>query len=181
MANEPIITVVGNLAADPEARETPNGNLAVNFRVGQTPRVKNGDQWVDGETTWFSCTAWNKLGENCLATLTKGTRVLVQGAMSTRSYEKDGEQRSALNLRVEHIGPELSWATAIVERNPRNDANSSSNGFANAGRGNVYASGGSGFSAQNSGQSAGQQGDVWSRAEQASQQSFGMDDETIPF
>lgn len=119
MANEPIITVVGNLADDPELRFTPSGAAVANFTVAATPRVKDGEQWVDGETLFLRCAAWRQLGENVAESLTKGTQVLVQGRLRTRSYEHNGEKRSNLELDVDHIGPSLQWATAKVTRASR--------------------------------------------------------------
>ena len=116
MAGEPIITVVGNVTADPELRFTNAGKPVAGFTLASTPRVKDGDQWKDGETTWLRCSAWDKLGENVAESITKGTRVIVQGALSSRAYEKDGQQRTSLELRVDAIGPELRFATARVDR-----------------------------------------------------------------
>lgn len=119
MSGEPIITVVGNVTADPELRFTPAGKAVAGFTVASTPRVKDGDQWVDGETTWLRCSAWEQLAENVAESIQKGTRVIVQGALSSRSYEKDGQTRTSLELRVDAIGPELRFATARVERAQR--------------------------------------------------------------
>lgn len=116
MANEPIITVVGNIAGDPELRFTNAGKPVCGFTVASTPRVKDGEQWVDGTTTWLRCSAWDQLAEHCAESLEKGTRVIVQGAMSTREYEHNGEKRTSLELRVDAIGPELRWATARVSK-----------------------------------------------------------------
>jgi single-strand DNA-binding protein len=117
MSGEPIVTIVGNLASDPELKFQPSGKAVANFTVVQTNRVKKGDTWEDGDPTWFRCAAWEGLAENIAESLTKGTRVIVQGAMYTRAYEtKEGEKRTSLELRVEAIGPELRWATAQVAR-----------------------------------------------------------------
>lgn len=116
MAGEPLITVVGNLTADPEIRDAGSQKVA-SFTVAQTPRVKVGDAFEDGEATFFRCSAWGSLGENVAASLSKGSRVIVQGGMKTRSYEtKEGEKRSSLEITVEAIGPELRFSTAQVER-----------------------------------------------------------------
>jgi single-strand DNA-binding protein len=117
MSGEPIVTIVGNLASDPELKFQPSGKAVANFTVVQTNRVKKGDTWEDGDPTWFRCAAWEGLAENIAESLSKGTRVIVQGAMYTRAYEtKEGEKRTSLELRVEAIGPELRWASAQVTR-----------------------------------------------------------------
>lgn len=115
--NEPILTVVGNLAGDPELRFTPSGKAVCGFTVASTPRVKNGDQWEDGETTWLRCSAWDAMAENVAESLEKGNRVIVQGALSSRSYEtREGEKRTSLELRVDAVGPDLRFATARATR-----------------------------------------------------------------
>jgi single-strand DNA-binding protein len=110
------VTIVGNLTETPELRFTPAGAPVANFSVAVTPRVKDGDGWKDGETSFFRCTAWRTLAEN-LAELAKGTRVLVQGRLTQRSWETaDGDKRSVVEVQVEEAGPSLRWATATVER-----------------------------------------------------------------
>ena len=94
--NEPIVTLVGNLAGEPELRFTPSGVAVCKFRMAQTPRVKDGTEWKDGDPFWINVTAWRKLGENCTETLKPGMRVIVQGRLEQRSYDhKDGSQAEA--------------------------------------------------------------------------------------
>ncbi|UOQ60362.1 single-stranded DNA-binding protein [Leucobacter rhizosphaerae] len=118
MAGEPLITVVGNLVADPEPRVSQAGKSWVTFRIASTPRVRDrqsGD-WSDGEALWLGCRAYGEYADNIAATLTKGMRVIVQGRLTQQTYEKDGQQRTALNLEVEEVGPSLRFATAQVTR-----------------------------------------------------------------
>ncbi|MEY4451715.1 MAG: hypothetical protein RLZZ380_836, partial [Actinomycetota bacterium] len=74
MAGELTVTIVGNLADDPELRYTQGGLAVVSVRVGSTPRTFNRqtNAWDDGETVWVRCTAWRELAENVAQTLTKG-------------------------------------------------------------------------------------------------------------
>ena len=117
MADTTTTTIVGNLTDDPELRFTPNGAPVANFNVAVTPRVKDGDSWRDDETSFFRCTAWRSLAENLAESLTKGTRVMVQGRLQQRSWETDaGEKRSVVEVQVDEAGPSLRWATAKVER-----------------------------------------------------------------
>lgn len=121
MAGEPCITVIGNLAGDPELRFTANGHAVANFTIAQTPREKGqSGQFVDGETLWFRCSVWREAAENVAETLSKGTRVIAHGRLKARSFEtKAGEQRTNWELEVDEIGPSLRWATAQVDRAPR--------------------------------------------------------------
>jgi single-strand DNA-binding protein len=121
MANETVITVVGNLVDDPELRFTPAGVAVAKFRIASTPRVfnKTTSQWEDGEALFLTCSAWRKLGENVTETLARGMRVIVQGRLKQRSYEdKEGVKRTVYELDVDEVGPSLARATAKVEKNP---------------------------------------------------------------
>ena len=119
MAGEPLITVVGNLVADPEPRVSQAGRSWVTFRIASTPRVRDrqsGD-WSDGEPLWLGCRAYGEYAENIAASLTKGMRVIVQGRLTSRSYtDNQGQQRTSLDLEVEEVGPSLRFATAQIAR-----------------------------------------------------------------
>jgi single-strand DNA-binding protein len=124
MAGEPQIVIMGNVAGEPELRFTAGGHAVVNFTVAQTPRSfdKDSQQWVDGETFWFRCSAWRELAENISESITKGTRVVVTGKLEARSFEtKSGDQRTNWELLVDDIGPSLRFATAQVNRTPKQD------------------------------------------------------------
>ena len=114
--NDTVITVVGNLTAEPELRFTPSGAAVANLTVASTPRTfdKQRNEYVDGETLFMRCTAWRDLAENVAESLTKGDRVVVQGRLVSRSWEdKDtGAKRTAFELQVDEVGPSLRWATA---------------------------------------------------------------------
>lgn len=123
MAGDTVITVVGNLTADPELRWTPGGAAVANFTVASTPRTfnKNTNAWEDGDPLFLRCNVWRQAAENCAESLAKGMGVIVQGRLTQRSYEKDGEKRTVYELAVEEIGPSLKFATAKVTRTPRQD------------------------------------------------------------
>jgi len=110
------ITIAGNLTDGPELRFTPSGAPVANFTVAVTLRVKDGDGWRDGDTSFFRCAAWRTLAEH-VAELAKGDRVLVYGTLRQRSWQTDdGERRSAVEVQVEDVGPSLKWATAKPQR-----------------------------------------------------------------
>ena len=121
MAGETVITVVGNLTADPELRFTPNGAAVANFTVASTPRTfdRQSNEWKDGETLFLRCSIWREAAENVAESLTKGMRVVAQGALKQRSYEKDGQTRTVYEMDVDEVGPSLKYATAKVTRSQR--------------------------------------------------------------
>jgi single-strand DNA-binding protein len=122
MAGETVITVIGNLVADPELRFTPSGAAVANFRIASTPRTfdRQSNEWKDGESLFLSCSVWRDAAENVAESLTKGMRVIVQGRLVQRSYDtREGEKRTVVELQVDEIGPSLRNATAKVTRSQR--------------------------------------------------------------
>lgn len=116
---ETILTVVGNLTADPELRFTPSGAAVANFTVASTPRQfdKTKQEWVDGEALFLRCQIWREAAENVAETLTRGQRVIATGKLKQRSYEtREGEKRTSMELEIEEIGPSLRYATAKVNK-----------------------------------------------------------------
>lgn len=124
MAGDTIITVVGNLTADPELRFTPSGAAVASFTIASTPRAfdRQSGGWKDGDTLFMRCSLWREAAENVAESLTKGTRVIAQGRLVQRSYTtREGENRTVVEMQVDEIGPSLRYAKAQVTRTPRND------------------------------------------------------------
>ncbi|AQY02056.1 single-stranded DNA-binding protein [Microbacterium foliorum] len=119
MAGETVTTVVGNLTADPELRYTQNGLPVANFTIASTPRNfdRAANEWKDGEALFLRASVWREFAEHVAGSLTKGMRVMAQGRLRQRSYQdRDGNQRTAIELEVDEIGPSLRYATAQVTR-----------------------------------------------------------------
>ena len=122
MANETTITVIGNLVEDPTLRFAPSGAAVANWTIASTPRIfdKASNEWEDGDTLFLPCSIWRQAAEHVAESLTKGMRVIVQGRLKSRSYEtREGEKRTVFEIDVEEVGPSLTWATARVSRNDR--------------------------------------------------------------
>ena len=118
--NEPTLTLIGNLTEDPTLRYTPNGAAVVNLTIAQTPKIKQGDQWVDGETIFARCSAWREMAEHISESLTRGTRVVANVRMKSRTYEtKEGQKRTVTEYEIDEIGPSLRYATAKVTKAQR--------------------------------------------------------------
>ena len=119
MAGETVITVIGNLTADPELRFTPSGAAVANFTVASTPRTldKQSGEWKDGEALFMRCNIWRQPAENVAETLTRGMRVMVTGRLRQRSFEtREGEKRTVVELEVDEVGPSLRYAKAAVTK-----------------------------------------------------------------
>jgi single-strand DNA-binding protein len=166
VAGDTTITVVGNLTADPELRFTPSGAAVANFTVASTPRIydRQSGEWKDGEALFLRCNIWREAAENVAESLTRGSRVIVQGRLKQRSFEtREGEKRTV--VEVDEIGPSLRYATAKVNKASRS-----------GGGGGGFGGGGGGGSR---GGSEAKQDDPWGSAPASG--SFSGSDDEPPF
>lgn len=157
MAGETVITVIGNLTADPELRTIGSGASVASFTIASTPRTFNrqSGQWEDGQALFMRCSAWRELADHCAQSLTKGMRVIAQGRLQQRSYQaNDGTNRTVVEMQVDEIGPSLRYATAQVTRQSSGFSGGNRGGFQN----NGGYQGGAGYSGGASYQSGGYQG-----------------------
>ena len=106
--------LIGNLTANPELRFINSGAAVVSFTVASTPRIydKATQEWKDGEALFMRCSLWRDAAENVAESLHKGNRVIVFGKLKQRSYEKDGDKRTTIEMEVEEIGPSLKYSIA---------------------------------------------------------------------
>jgi single-strand DNA-binding protein len=113
------VTIVGNLTRDPELRFTAGGKGVASFGVAVNRRYQVNGEWQE-KVSFFNVTAWDSLGENAAASLTKGTRIMVTGRLEQREYETTaGEKRNVVEIVADELGPSLRWARAEVERTQR--------------------------------------------------------------
>jgi single-strand DNA-binding protein len=173
VAGDTVITVIGNLTADPELRFTPSGAAVANFTVASTPRQfdRQTNEWKDGEALFLRCNIWREAAENVAESLTRGSRVIVSGRLKQRSFEtREGEKRTVVELEVDEIGPSLKYATAKVNKASRSGG----------GGGGFGGGGGSRQPAQSSGGAAAAGGDdPWGSAPASG--SFAGGDDEPPF
>lgn len=121
------IQIQGNLTADPELRFLDSGVATAQFSVASTPRIKRGDEWVDGETVFLRTTVWRELAEGAADALKKGDSVVVIGKLKQRSFEdkKTGEKRTVFEIDGEFVGK------SVRKRRERNGGGYSSGGNSN--------------------------------------------------
>ncbi len=115
------VTITGNLTRDPQLRFTPSGQANATFGVAVNRRWQNRQtsEWEEA-TSFFDIVAWGTLAENATQSLTKGTRVVIDGRLDQRSWETDqGDRRSKIEITAEEIAASLRWATATVTKTDR--------------------------------------------------------------
>jgi single-strand DNA-binding protein len=124
MVNETVITVVGNLTDAPELRYTQSGLPVANFTIASTPRSldRASGEWKDGDPLFLRASVWREFAEHVAGSLKKGSRVIATGRLKQRTYQdREGQNRTAIELEIEEIGPSLRYATAEVVRAARTD------------------------------------------------------------
>ena len=114
--------IVGNVGREPELKFLPSGVATAKFSVAVSKRVKQGDQWVDGETTWYRVVAWRALAEHVTESLAKGTRVIVQGELKESTYTKDGQEQRSWELVATEVGIALSNQKGSAQRAERRES-----------------------------------------------------------
>ena len=123
------VTLTGNLTDDPELKFTPTGVAVASLRLAVTPRVRDGETWRDGETSFFRCNAWRDLAENVAESLGKGSRAIVVGRLKARTWETpEGEKRTIIEVEADEVAPSLRWATAKPERTAKREKASAAAG-----------------------------------------------------
>ena len=121
MANGNHVSIIGNLTRDPELRFTPSGQATASFGVAVNRRWQNRQtqEW-DEATSYFDVVCWGQLAENAAQSLTKGSRVMVDGRLDQRSWEnQEGEKRSKIEITADEVAPSLRWATVSITKNER--------------------------------------------------------------
>jgi single-strand DNA-binding protein len=109
------VTLVGFVAQDPVQRETKNGVLVTDLRVGTTPRVQDRvtNQWRDGETSYYTVACWRRLGDHVRASLRKGDPVMIKGKFSSRTFtDRNGQSRTVVDIIADTVGHDLNRGVA---------------------------------------------------------------------
>ena len=97
------LTIVGFTGSDAEAHYTPNGTLVVSLSVATKESWKDADRNWQSRTDWHRVVTFGRLAEYTRI-LTKGSYVMVQGAVRTREYERDGIRQRITEVRADSIG-----------------------------------------------------------------------------
>jgi single-strand DNA-binding protein len=120
MFNETMVTLQGNVGGDVALRQAGE-HVVANFRIACTPRrlQRSTGEWVDGQTQWFTVSAWRQLGEHCSRSLRRGDPVVVQGRLTQRSYiNKFDVEVTALEVEALLVGHDLSKGVSAFTRRP---------------------------------------------------------------
>ena len=114
--NDTHITLHGWVGGDVRHRDV-NGVSLSTLRVGVTPRVRRNGEWTDGETTWFTVTAWRALAERVRDSVGRGDAVIVHGRLSSRTWTDDkGQAVTTLEVEATYMGHDMSRGTSVFTK-----------------------------------------------------------------
>lgn len=120
------ITVVGNIANDPEQRTFRGDETVTSFRVACTQRVYDSSTstWGDGHTSYYNVSAFRALGKNAYAALRKGQRVVVTGRLRVRNWDNGTTRGTAVDIDADALGHDLKFGVTRFDKagTPMRDA-----------------------------------------------------------
>ncbi len=130
------VMIAGNLTKDPIFRETSNNTPVVNFHIAANRRYKDSsNQWQE-DVCYVGVVAWNKLAESCKNRLAKGSAVLVDGELQSRTFKTDDDKnRTIVEIKAKRIqflnknGKTSSTETSNEDQSKDTDTNISDNSF----------------------------------------------------
>lgn len=112
------MSVTGVVATEPRSIVTSEGLAICSFRMASPQRHFNkiDNQWIDGETNWYTVSAFRQLAEHATASLRKGERVVVRGRLKLRQWEREDKSGLSAEIEAESLGHDLRWGTSEFAR-----------------------------------------------------------------
>lgn len=115
------VTFQGWVGNDVTHRDV-NGVTVANLRVASTPRIKRKGQWMDGDTTWYSVSAWRSLADNIRDSVKKGDAVIVHGRLRSDAWTReDGQVSNTLLVEASFVGHDLTRGTSSFVRSTKQE------------------------------------------------------------
>jgi len=112
------ITLTGLVATSPRHIVTSEGLAITSFRLASNQRRfdRNQNAWVDGDTNWYTITAFRQLGVHAASSIEKGQRVIVVGRVRIRDWESGEKSGTTIEIDAEALGHDLTWGRATFTR-----------------------------------------------------------------
>ena len=112
------ITLTGLVATTPRHLVTSEGLPITSFRLASTTRRfdRGENQWIDGDTNWYTITAFRQLAANTVQSVSKGQRVIVSGSLRIREWESGERNGTTVEVDADAIGHDLTWGTTAFSR-----------------------------------------------------------------
>lgn len=118
MSNTEQITITGLVATTPRHLITQDGLPITSFRLASSHRRfdRTQNKWVDGETNWYTITAFRTLAINMAGSINKGERIVVSGALRVRDWDNGDRAGTSVEIEANAVGHDLSWGTSQFTR-----------------------------------------------------------------
>lgn len=112
------ISTTGLVATTPRHLVTQDGLPITSFRLASSTRRYDTatNRWIDGETNWYTVTAFHSLGINSAGSINKGDRIMVSGLLRIRDWDNGERAGTSVEIEADAIGHDLSWGTAVFNR-----------------------------------------------------------------
>jgi len=112
------ITITGLVVTEPRHIVTSESLAISSFRLASTQRRfdRSTQKWIDGDTNWYTITAFRNLAAHVSASVHKGERVLVTGRLRIREWQTDERAGTTVDVEADAIGHDLAWGTSSYSR-----------------------------------------------------------------
>ena len=113
-----LIHIPGLVATTPRHLVTQDGLPITSFRLAASQRRydKAQNKWIDGETNWYTITAFRQLAMNIAQSVSKGDRISVAGRIRVRDWDNGERAGTSVEVEASHIGHDLAWGTSVYTR-----------------------------------------------------------------
>lgn len=112
------LTICGLIATTPRHLVTQDGLPITSFRIAASQRWfdRKTSKWADGETNWYTVTAFRQLAINMSQSFAKGDRVVISGRVRVRDWDNGERAGTSVEVEAEHVGHDLFWGTSVFTR-----------------------------------------------------------------
>ena len=112
------ITLTGLVATAPRHIVTSEGLPITSFRLASTQRRydRSNQRWIDGDTNWYSITAFRQLAINSAGSVGKGDRIVLTGRLRIRDWENGERAGTNIDVEAESMGHDLTWGSSVFTR-----------------------------------------------------------------
>jgi single-strand DNA-binding protein len=112
------LTLTGLVATTPRHLVTSEGLPITSFRLASTQRRydRGTQKWIDGDTNWYTITAFRQLAINVVGSVNKGQRIVVSGKLRVRDWESGDRAGTTVEVDADAIGHDLAWGTSVFTR-----------------------------------------------------------------
>lgn len=113
-----VVSVSGLVATTPRHLVTADGLPITSFRLASSYRRfdKTQGKWVDGETNWYTITAFKQLAINAAGSVSKGDRIYVHGILRVRDWDTGERAGTSVEVEADIIGHDLNWGNSVFTR-----------------------------------------------------------------